>query len=151
QGTQEGKPVAETILNLIPQNPLAEAANAFAPNYTGGGLISVMVLSLFFGVAMALAPAEKVAPLTAMLHRAFEVCVRIIGFAMWLAPIGVACLGFSLAATLGIGMVQSLGFYVGVVVLGLAIQQFGVYSLCLRFIGGVSPLWFFKKIREVML
>ncbi len=151
QGTQAAKPVAETILNLIPQNPLSEAVNAFAPNYTGGGLISVMVFSLFFGVAMAVSSPEKIAPLTAMLQGVFEVCMRVIGFAMRLAPVGVACLGFGLAATLGIGMVQSLGFYVGVVVLGLAIQQFGVYSLFLKLIGGVSPLWFFRSIREVML
>ena len=152
QGTpQEKRPLAETLLNLIPQNPLAEAVNAFAPNYTGGGLIAVMVFSLFFGVAMAVSPPEKVGPLTAVLQGLFEVCMRVIGFAMLLAPLGVACLGFSLAATLGLEMVKSLGFYVVVVVLGLAIQQFGVYPLCLRFIGGVSPAWFFGRIREAML
>ena len=151
QGTQASKPVAETILGLIPQNPLAEAVNAFAPNYTGGGLISVMVFSLFFGVAMAMSPPEKVAPLLGVLQGIFEVCMRVIGFAMKLAPVGVACLGFSLSATLGLDVVRSLGLYVGVVVLGLSIQQFGVYSLCLRFLGGVSPRWFFRNIREVML
>lgn len=36
------------------------------------------------------------------------------------------------------------------VLLGLAIQQFGVYSLCLRLIGGVSPGWFFGRAREAM-
>jgi DAACS family dicarboxylate/amino acid:cation (Na+ or H+) symporter len=150
QGTQPAKPLAETLLGLIPQNPLAEAVNAFAPNYTGGGLISVMVFSLFFGVAMALAPPEKIAPLTAVLQAVLEVCMRVIGFAMTLAPLGVACLGFGLTATLGLGLLQTLGFYVAVVLLGLAIQQFGVYSLCLRLIGGVSPLWFFGRAREAM-
>jgi dicarboxylate/amino acid:cation (Na+ or H+) symporter, DAACS family len=150
QGTQPAKPLAETLLGLIPQNPLAEAVNAFAPNYTGGGLISVMVFSLFFGVAMALAPPEKIAPLTAVLQAVLEVCMRVIGFAMTLAPLGVACLGFGLTATLGLGLLQTLGFYVAVVLLGLAIQQFGVYSLCLRLIGGVSPRWFFGRAREAM-
>jgi dicarboxylate/amino acid:cation (Na+ or H+) symporter, DAACS family len=150
QGTKKA-PLAETLLALIPQNPLAEAVNAFTPNYTGGGLISVMVFSLFFGVAMAMAPPAKVAPLTGMLHGVFEVCMLIIGFAMRLAPVGVACLGFSLTATLGPDILRSLGFYAGVVVLGLALHQFGTYSLFLKFVGGKSPWQFFREIREAMV
>lgn len=151
QGTKKSAPIADTLLNLIPQNPLAEAVNAFATNYTGGGLIAVMVFSLFFGVAMAMAPPDRVAPLTAMLQGVFDVCMLIIGFAMKLAPIGVACLGFALTATLGIDIIRSLGFYAGVVVLGLALHQFGTYSLFLKFVGGKSPLRFFSEVREAML
>jgi dicarboxylate/amino acid:cation (Na+ or H+) symporter, DAACS family len=77
QGTKKA-PLADTLLGLIPQNPLAEAVNAFAPNYTGGGLIAVMVFSLFFGVAMAVAPPEKVVALTSMLQGVFEICMLII-------------------------------------------------------------------------
>lgn len=150
QGTKK-TPLSETLLNLIPQNPLAEAVNAFAPNYTGGGLIAVMVFSLFFGVAMAMAPPEKTATLLSLLRGVFEVCMLIIGFAMRLAPIGVACLGFALTATLGIELVRSLGFYAGVVVLGLALHMFGTYSLFLKFVGGKSPVKFFSQSREAML
>lgn len=144
-------PLADTLLNLIPQNPLAEAVNAFAPNYTGGGLIAVMVFSLFFGVALAMTPAEKAAPLTGVLKAVFEVCMTIIDFAMRLAPLGVACLGFALTAKLGADVLRSLGFYAAVVVLGLGLQQFVVYPVFLRTLGGVSPLAFFKNIREVLL
>lgn len=150
QGTTKA-PLADTLLGLIPQNPLAEAVNAFAPNYAGGGLISVMIFSLFFGVAMALAPPEKVAALTGVLHGIFAVSMRIIDFAMSLAPIGVACLGFSLTATLGIDILRSLGFYAGVVILGLALHQFGTYSLFLKVVAGKSPWVFFRDVREAML
>lgn len=150
QGTKK-VPLADTLLGLIPQNPLLEAVNAFTPNYTGGGLIAVMVFSLFFGVAMAMAPPAKVAALTGILQGIFEVCMLIIGFAMKLAPIGVACLGFALTATLGIDVLRSLGFYAGVVLLGLALHQFGTYSLFLKFVGGKSPLLFFKQVQEAML
>lgn len=150
QGTVE-KPLAQTLLDLIPQNPLAEAVNAFAPNYTGGGLISVMVFSLFFGVALAMTPQDKGEPVLAFLRGIFEVCMRIIGFAMSLAPIGVACLGFSLTAQLGLDVVRSLGFYTLVVLLGLGLHLFGTYSLFLKFVARKSPLEFFKKISEVMI
>lgn len=150
QGVKE-TPLADTLLNLIPQNPLYEAVNAFTPNYTGGGLIAVMVFSLFFGVALAMTPAEKSEPLMAILKGLFEVCMIIIGFAMRLAPLGVACLGFALTAQLGADVLRSLGFYTAVVIFGLALQQFVTYPLFLRFIGGVSPRVFFKNIQEVML
>ena len=150
QGVKE-TPLADTLVNLIPQNPLAEAVNAFAPNYTGGGLIAVMVFSLFFGVALAMTPADKAAPLTGVLKGLFEVCMVIIDFAMMLAPLGVACLGFALTAQLGADVLRSLGFYTAVVLLGLSLQQFVVYPLFLRFLGGVSPWVFFKNIREVLI
>lgn len=145
------KPLADTLLGLIPQNPLYEAVNAFTPNYTGGGLIAVMVFSLFFGVALAMTPADKAGALTAMLKGLFEVCMIIIDFAMRLAPLGVACLGFALTAQLGADVLRSLGFYTAVVILGLGLQQFVTYPLFLKLIGGVSPWAFFKNIREVML
>ncbi|MGH7943851.1 MAG: dicarboxylate/amino acid:cation symporter [Opitutaceae bacterium] len=144
-------PLADTLLGLIPQNPLAEAVNAFAANYTGGGLIAVMVFSLFFGVAMAMAPPEKAVPLKNMLQGVFEVCMLIIAFAMKLAPVGVACLGFALTATLGVDVVRSLGYYAAVVVLGLALHQFGTYSLFLKLVARKSPARFFSETREAML
>lgn len=150
QGTKE-TPLADTLLGLIPQNPLAEAVNAFAPNYTGGGLIAVMVFSLFFGVALTMVPRGGGEALTSVLRGVFEVCMIIIGFAMRLAPLGVACLGFVLTVQLGADVLRSLGFYAAVVVLGLAIQQCVTYPLALRLIGGVSPWAFFKNIREVLL
>ncbi|WP_068772406.1 dicarboxylate/amino acid:cation symporter [Termitidicoccus mucosus] len=151
QGTRASPPVAESILNLVPQNPLFEAVNAFTPNYTGGGLISVMVFSVFFGVALAMVPREKSAALTAAIQGTFEVCMLVIGFAMKLAPVGVACLGFSVTATLGASVLASLGAYVGVVLLGLALHQFGFYSLLLAFVARRSPARFFQSIREVMI
>jgi DAACS family dicarboxylate/amino acid:cation (Na+ or H+) symporter len=150
QGTKKA-PLADTLLGLIPQNPLAEAVNAFAPNYTGGGLIAVMVFSLFFGVAMAVAPPGKVGAMTTMLQGVFEICMLIIAFAMKFAPIGVACLAFALTSTLGIDVVRSLGYYAAVVVLGLALHQFGTYSLFLKFVARKSPGQFFFQTREAML
>lgn len=151
QGVTESPPLGDTLLNLIPQNPLAEAVNAFAPNYTGGGLISVMVFSLFFGVALAMTPAERGAPVLAVLRGVFDVCLQIIEFAMKLAPLGVACLGFALTSTLGLELVRTLGFYLGVVLLGLALQQFVTYPIAVWTLGRRSPLAFFKQSREAML
>ena len=143
-------PLAQTLSALIPENPLAEAVNAFTPNYAGGGLIAVMVFSLFFGIAMAIAPADRVATLTGSIRGLFEVCMVIISIAMKLAPLGVACLAFALTATLGPEILHSLGYYAGVVILALAIHQFVTYSIFLR-LAGRSPIAFFRDVQESML
>lgn len=77
--------------------------------------------------------------------------MRIIGFAMRLAPLGVACLSFSVTARLGMDIVTSLAAYAGTVVLGLALHQFGTYSVVVRFLGDRSPLRFFKDCEEAIL
>ncbi len=149
QGTQE-VPLSETLLNLIPANPLAEAVNAFTPNYTGGGLLSVMVFSLIIGVALTVCDPEKVRILNEFFKGLFEVSMVIIGFAMKLAPVCVGCLGFVLTATLGLEIIRTLGFYVLTVVLGLGLHMFVTYSLTVKFFGGRSPVAFFRESREAL-
>jgi DAACS family dicarboxylate/amino acid:cation (Na+ or H+) symporter len=58
---------------------------------------------------------------------------------------------FVLTANLGYSILLMLFNYVWVVLLALAIHQFGTYSLAIKFLGKMSPLFFFSKIREVML
>jgi DAACS family dicarboxylate/amino acid:cation (Na+ or H+) symporter len=40
---------------------------------------------------------------------------------------------------------------VGTVLLALAIHQFVVYPLSIRFLGGSSPVWFFRGITQAMI
>jgi Na+/H+-dicarboxylate symporter len=68
-----------------------------------------------------------------------------------LAPLAVACLMFTLAARMGWDAVRQLGAYVAVVLLALAIQQFVVYSLAVRWLGGMSPVHFFRSISDAMV
>jgi DAACS family dicarboxylate/amino acid:cation (Na+ or H+) symporter len=146
----QSQPLSATLLNFIPENPLAEAVNAFNPANTGGGLLAVMVFSLFVGVAMTVAPREKTGTLRGFFEGMFEVSMVIIGFALRLAPFGVACLGFVIAARLGLDLFRTLGAYVGVVLLGLSIQQFLVYPIALRLFAGRKPLDFFRGAREAI-
>ncbi|MBM4112049.1 MAG: dicarboxylate/amino acid:cation symporter, partial [Phycisphaerae bacterium] len=67
------------------------------------------------------------------------------------APAGVFALVLNAAFVNGIGVFRSLAAYVGVVVLALALQQFVVYPLMLRFLARRSPWEFFAACREVYL
>lgn len=145
------KSVAQTLVDLIPQNPLADAVGAFDKNYEGGGLLALMVFSLFVGIALALARSERTEVFERFLQGMYDVLMKIIEIAMKLAPYGVACLVFSVVARLGLDIVALLGKYIVVVVIGLAIQMFVVYSLVLKYLIKTSPWTFFKRIEEVLL
>lgn len=147
----QSQSIATTLLNFIPENPLAEAVNAFNPENKGGGLMAVMVFSLFVGVALTIAPRERTLVLRGFFEGLFEVSMVIIGFALRLAPFGVACLAFAIAARLGLDLFRTLGIYVGVVLLGLLIQQFFVYPLALRFFAGRSPWHFMNEAKEAII
>lgn len=141
----------ETLVQIIPRNPLEDMVRAFDPTYTGGGLLSVMFLSVILGIALSASDPEKTKYFKGLLEGLYELVMKIIGYAMWFAPFGVASLMFVLTANLGYSILLMLFNYVWVVLLALAIHQFGTYSLAIKFLGKMSPLFFFSKIREVML
>lgn len=144
----EAKPLSQTLLDLIPKNPVDAAARAL-----DGEIISLMVGCLIFGAAMSMAGVrEKVrATLVPFLEQVFAVSMKVVGFAMVLAPAGVFSLVMVAGFKHGFGVFANLMAYVGVVVLALLIQQFVVYSLMLRLGAGRSPWKFYRDCREVYL
>ncbi|MCI0330877.1 MAG: dicarboxylate/amino acid:cation symporter [candidate division Zixibacteria bacterium] len=146
----EAKSWSETLLDIIPKNPFADMAGIFSDNYKGGGVLAVMFFAIFLGIALSFSKSDKVSILIRFLEGVFEVVMTVIRLAMKLAPYAVAALIFSVTARLGFSVVATLGKYVFVVLFGLALHQFGVYSLILRFIAKVSPIKFFRSIDEVM-
>ncbi|MCC6477147.1 dicarboxylate/amino acid:cation symporter [bacterium] len=147
----KAKDWVQTLLDVIPRNPLADAALAFESGYNGGGILAVMFFALFLGVALALARSERTLVFEQWLQGMYEVVMKMIHIAMKLAPYGVAALVFSVVAKLGIDVVFTLGKYVAVVMGVLALQFFGVYGLILRLFVRVNPWHFFKAIKEVIV
>ncbi|MDA0658373.1 MAG: dicarboxylate/amino acid:cation symporter [Planctomycetota bacterium] len=147
---KRAKSVRDTLLDIIPKNPLQEMVGSLDGSSPGGGMLAVMFFSLVVGVSMATIP-ERAAPLMSCLESIFEVSMVIIGFAMRLAPFGVAGLMFSVTALLGLDIVTTLFWYVVVVVLGLAAHLLIVYSVMLYVVAKTSPRDFFGSISEVIL
>ncbi len=46
---------------------------------------------------------------------------------------------------------QALGWFVITVLLGLSLHMFGVYSLSVYFLSGISPIEFFRRVKTVIL
>jgi DAACS family dicarboxylate/amino acid:cation (Na+ or H+) symporter len=147
---KRAKPLRDMLLDLIPRNPLQEMVGAIDGSSPGGGMLAVMVFSLFVGVAITLAP-ERTSTLVLVLQGVFDVAMTIIGLAMKLAPFGVAGLMFALTSRMGLDILQSLAWYVGTVVAGLSIHMFVVYSIVAIVFARMSPAKFFSSISDVMV
>lgn len=132
----------DLLVGIVPVNPIAAAAS--------GDMLGFLVFALAFGIAMAGADREKVGPLRRVIEGIFEVSMGLIERVLKLAPLGIGALLCAMVAKTGIGIVEQLGKYVLVVVLGLGIHLFVVYSVALKWLAKMSPVWFFRQIRLVL-
>ena len=131
------------LLAIIPTNIVTASAD--------NDILAVMFFALIFGIGLLLVNTRQAQALQDAIEGIFHVTMRLIGIVIRLAPIAIACFMFNLAAVFGWELLIRLGAYVGVVLLALGIHMFVVYSLALRFLGGVSPLWFFRQSQEAMV
>lgn len=147
---RQAKPLSQTLLDIIPENPLQEMVGALDGSSRGNGMLSVMFFSLMMGIAITIA-GDQCRVLVQWLEGLFAMAMVIIDFAMKLAPVAVALLVFSVTSRLGLDILATLVWFVVTVVLGLLLQMFVVYPLVLWLIGGRSPLTFYRQGSEAML
>jgi dicarboxylate/amino acid:cation (Na+ or H+) symporter, DAACS family len=131
------------FLNLVPQNPVKAMAD--------GDMLGMMVFALLFGIALVSVKTEPAGRLTEVIEGAFQTTMKLLDMVIALAPIGVACLLFTVTARLGYHVLVTLGAYVLVVIGGLLLQMVGVYSISVGWLGKMSPLRFFRAVRPAML
>ncbi len=146
---QASKSFSEALVEIIPKNPLDAAVKAL-----DGQMLSLMFFSLFLGFAFYLyqkSSDKKELVIMTLLDELFQGCLKIVELAMKIAPVAVFAIVFSTAFKFGLEIFESLFYFSAVVVAGLLIQQFLVYSLMLKFIAKRSPLEFFSGCRDVLL
>ena len=133
----------DMLLSIVPDNIIGAAAD--------NAILGVMFFALMLGIGLVLTRSKGTETLLRGIEGLFEVSMTLIGLVIRLAPYAVFCFMFNLAALFGWDLLVRLGAYVGVVLLALSIHMFVVYSLALKFVGGWSPLKFFKGVQEAML
>lgn len=129
----------QTFIEIIPKYPVMAAAK--------GDMLAVIFFALMCGIACTTMPQNRAKPFLDFLDAVNEICVKIISFAMQLAPFGVAGLIFVVTAKFGIDILKSLAYYVGTALLGLGIHEFVIIPIILMVFCGVHPLLFFKRTR----
>jgi Na+/H+-dicarboxylate symporter len=133
----------DALLAMVPDNIVKAMAN--------NDILAVMVFALFFGIGLMLVRTEQTKLLLSAMEGLFEVTMRLMSLVIRIAPIAIACFMFNLAAQFGWELLERLSAYVGVVLLALGLQMFGVYSLLLALGARRSPLRFFTDVQDAML
>ncbi len=133
----------DVLLNIVPRNPVQAAAN--------GDLIAVMFFALMFGIAATVIRSDGTRAFVAATQGIYDICLKLIGWVIQLAPFAVAALLFSITAKLGFDVLVQLARFVFTVLLALGIHFFVVFPILLRTLGGMSPLAFFRGAEPALL
>ena len=134
----------DLILGIVPHNIVAAAVDDKQK-------LSVVFFALMIGVGLVLTPSPATQRFKEAVQGLFEICMRLIGLIIRLAPYAVACLMFKLCATLGWDAVVKLLWFSLTVLLALGLHMFVVLPLWVRLMSGMSPLAFFRNSEEAML
>jgi DAACS family dicarboxylate/amino acid:cation (Na+ or H+) symporter len=133
----------DALLNIVPSNVIRAAAD--------NDILAVMFFALMFGIGLVIANTPGAERLKGAIEGLFDVTMTLINLVIRLAPYAVACFMFNLAALFGWDLLARLASYVGVVVLALGIHMLVVYSLAVKYLGGMSPMRFFKGSEEAIV
>jgi DAACS family dicarboxylate/amino acid:cation (Na+ or H+) symporter len=139
----EGVQLGQFFLELVPSNFFTAASE--------NQILPVMIFALFFGIGLVMARSSATDHLQKGIEGVFEVSMKLINLFIKLAPIAIACLMFNLAALFGWDLLVRLAAFVGVAVGAMAIHMFVVYPLVIWIGGGMSPIAFFRGVREPMV
>lgn len=130
--------VKQFLLDLVPANPVKAAAD--------GALLPLIVFSVTLGAAVGTLPDAKRASVVDLMNALVSALIRLVGWIMLLAPIGVACLAAPVAARFGWETLRSLGIFVLTVVLGTTLYAVIVFAPLARWLAGVRVIPFARTI-----
>ena len=145
EAAKSDSPLMQAVKTIVPSNVFNSISGA-SPN-----MLHIMFFALIIGIAITLMPAPVAAPFVGLMESLFAITSKIIDIIMKFAPYAVACLIFNNIAQFGLDLLQSLGWFVVTVLLGLSLHFFGVYSLSVYFLSKINPLEFFKRVRTVIV
>lgn len=119
-------PLAEWLRGFVPDNPVKAAAD--------GAMVPLVFFALVFGLAGARLEAPRRATLFAFFDAVQAAMMVVVGWVLWVAPVGVAALSLSFGARTGVQGLGVLAQYVAVV--SLMCLSAGVLGLLAGMIGG---------------
>ncbi len=133
--------LVDTLLNIIPKNPVASMAS--------GDMLPIIVFALFVGIMLAKL-GSKASTVANFFSEFNDIMMEMTMAIMKLAPIGVFCLIARTFANLGFSAFKPMIKYMGSVTIALFIQCFIIYQILLFIFTRLNPMKFIKKFASVM-
>lgn len=140
ENANSAKSGMESIVAIVPSN--------FIQAMSENDILAVMFFALMFGIGFLVTDRDKTRILRSGIEGVFEISMKLIGIVIRMAPLAIFCFMFNLAAQFGWDLIVRLSAYVGVVLLALGLQMFGIFPMLLAFLGRKNPLTFFRETQE---
>jgi proton glutamate symport protein len=132
----------DRVVGLIPSDPAAAALSR--------SMLQVVVFAILMGIAVAALPIERARPLLELAASVQALSMKVVSWAMLLAPYAVFGLIAQLLIEVGVEVVLAMSVYVATVLAGLAVMMLVYLSLAWG-VGGVSVRRLMSGAREVQL
>ena len=129
--------VAEFFKGVIPANVFAAASN--------GDVLPLVVFATLFALALTKLSAERRATIVSVFDAVAEALLVIIGWVLWIAPVGVFALAYSVGAVAGGAAFAGLGHYVVLISLVGVLVTLAAYPLAML-AGRVGPVAFARAM-----
>ncbi|CEG21732.1 Proton glutamate symport protein [Planococcus massiliensis] len=139
--SEEAPSVVDTLLNIIPSNPLAAL--------TEGNMLQIIVFAVFIGLALT-ALKEKTSGLLKLMEQGNEVMMYLVGIVMKFAPYGTFALIATAVGSQGFSAMKAMGAYMLVILAALALHAAVTYGGTIALLAKKNPIWFFKKFAPAM-
>jgi len=137
--------LVQTLVNMIPQNPFASAAQG------GADLLPLIIAVCIFGAAATVASGEGRRTVLRFFEGLNEISMIVVGWLMRLAPTAVFVLIAAMVARSGLALLDQLLMFAVIVVVALAIHTGAVLLPALSIGAGVGVARFFKSVGDAVL
>lgn len=139
--SSEAPPVTDTLLGIIPANPIEAMAS--------GDMLAIIFFALFIGIGVA-ALGEKVDIFKRFLEQGNEIMMFLVGLVMKFAPIGTFGLIASAVGKQGFDALKAMFLYMVVVFLALALHFIVVYGGAMKLLAKQNPIKVMKEFIPAM-
>jgi len=140
--SKEAPSLSSVITSIVPSNPILAMAE--------GEMLQIILFAIILGIAITMS-GKKGDAFKKGLQSLNDIMMSMVLIVMKFAPIGVFFLIAKTFSTQGIAMIIPLASYFITVSIVLILHALITYSVFLKFIGRVSPLLFFKKMRTAIV
>lgn len=135
--TEEAPTLKETLLDIIPSNPIEAMAT--------GNMLQVLVFSLLFGIALAML-GEKGQSMLRMITELNEVMMKLVQIFMKVIPYAAFALVATSMGAAGLDLIGSMVKYLLAILVGLTVYVVFTYGTMITFFSNLTPVQFLRNM-----
>lgn len=115
-----------------------------------GDVLAVVVFALLLGVALVVG-GERYKNIVNLLQEFLDLMMRIIGWIMWLAPLGIFALLTKLVATQNLDLLTTMVTFIVIIIAATLFHGAVVLPSILYVVTKKTPLWFWRGARPALI